>query len=151
MRRPPPRSTRTDTLFPYTTLFRSCCRTVARGAPSGYGTLYRGELHTDPNEDFTYDPRAFAGDSEAVHGNLTVTAEWDNLMLTSISGYDHRTFDTLADQDRSPDGTIFLLTPRAPGSSPRRLLMHTLSGRSDESRVGEEGGSRCRYRWAPYH
>src|SRR3546814_8424256 len=24
MRRPPPRSTRTDTLFPYTTLFRSC-------------------------------------------------------------------------------------------------------------------------------
>src|SRR3546814_9820819 len=26
MRRPPPRSTRTDTLFPYTTLFRSCTR-----------------------------------------------------------------------------------------------------------------------------
>src|SRR3546814_2143020 len=26
MRRRPPRSTRTDTLFPYTTLFRSCCR-----------------------------------------------------------------------------------------------------------------------------
>src|SRR3546814_18761937 len=25
MRRRPPRSTRTDTLFPYTTLFRSCC------------------------------------------------------------------------------------------------------------------------------
>ncbi|MBB5707057.1 TonB-dependent receptor [Sphingopyxis panaciterrulae] len=109
-----------------------CCRTVSRGAPSGYGTLYRGELHTDPNEDFTYDPRAFAGDSEAVHGNLTVTAEWDNLMLTSISGYDHRTFDTLADQDRSPDGTIFLLTPRAPGSSPRRLLMQTLSGTKEK-------------------
>src|SRR3546814_1614302 len=30
MRRPPPRSTRTDTLFPYTTLFRSC-----RAAPAG--------------------------------------------------------------------------------------------------------------------
>src|SRR3546814_10160715 len=27
MRRRPPRSTRTDTLFPYTTLFRSGCRT----------------------------------------------------------------------------------------------------------------------------
>src|SRR3546814_3041065 len=27
MRRPPPRSTRTDTLFPYTTLFRSSART----------------------------------------------------------------------------------------------------------------------------
>src|SRR3546814_12687936 len=33
MRRRPPRSTRTDTLFPYTTLFRS--PTVARGAPQG--------------------------------------------------------------------------------------------------------------------
>src|SRR3546814_20290485 len=53
-------------------------------------------------------------------------------MLTSISGYDHRTFDTLADQDRSPDGTIFLLTPRAPGSSPRRLLMQTLSGTKEK-------------------
>src|SRR3546814_11333884 len=53
-------------------------------------------------------------------------------MLTSISGYDHRTFDTLADQDRSPDGTIFLLTPRAPGSSPPRLLMQTLSGTTEK-------------------
>src|SRR3546814_5588758 len=53
-------------------------------------------------------------------------------MLTSISGYDHRTFDTLADQDRSPDGTIFLLKPRAPGSSPRRLLMQTLSGTKEK-------------------
>src|SRR3546814_17327612 len=66
-----------------------CCRTVSRGAPSGYGTLYRGELHTDPNEDFTYDPRAFAGDSEAVPGNMTVTAEGANLMLPAISGYEH--------------------------------------------------------------
>src|SRR3546814_1350619 len=29
MIRRPPRSTRTDTLFPYTTLFRSCCRNHA--------------------------------------------------------------------------------------------------------------------------
>src|SRR3546814_9964359 len=39
---------------------------------------------------------------------------------------------TLADQDRSPDGTIFLLTPRAPGASPRRLLMQTLSGTKEK-------------------
>src|SRR3546814_7854973 len=31
MIRPPPRSTRTDTLFPYTTLFRSHDRTAGRG------------------------------------------------------------------------------------------------------------------------
>src|SRR3546814_11286312 len=32
MNRRPPRSTLTDTLFPYTTLFRSCC--IARAVPS---------------------------------------------------------------------------------------------------------------------
>src|SRR3546814_8894102 len=32
MVRPPPRSTRTDTLFPYTTLFRSLVRALARRA-----------------------------------------------------------------------------------------------------------------------
>src|SRR3546814_2345694 len=36
MIRRPPRSTRTDTLFPYTTLFRSCGR--AHGAPYGRTT-----------------------------------------------------------------------------------------------------------------
>src|SRR3546814_9414390 len=38
MRRRPPRSTRTDTLFPYTTLFRSADRglcAAARSAPAG--------------------------------------------------------------------------------------------------------------------
>src|SRR3546814_9764586 len=35
MIRRPPRSTRTDTLFPYTTLFRSCPRPPARRRPSG--------------------------------------------------------------------------------------------------------------------
>src|SRR3546814_3893939 len=33
MRRRPPRSTRTDTLFPYTTLFRSCSRTTSTTSP----------------------------------------------------------------------------------------------------------------------
>src|SRR3546814_13759176 len=33
MIRRPPRSTRTDTLFPYTTLFRSSCRSAGRRQP----------------------------------------------------------------------------------------------------------------------
>src|SRR3546814_6340557 len=54
MLRLPPRSTRTDTLFPYTTLFRSECRQLrhrpragrerqrkARAAAAGPGVLYR--------------------------------------------------------------------------------------------------------------
>src|SRR3546814_8744793 len=47
MIRPPPRSTRTDTLFPYTTLFRSGCRgdrTPARRPPAGD----RARRHPDP-------------------------------------------------------------------------------------------------------
>src|SRR3546814_6830702 len=41
MIRPPPRSTRTDTLFPYTTLFRSDHRTLVpvRGGPPAPGFL----------------------------------------------------------------------------------------------------------------
>src|SRR3546814_3696105 len=35
MIRRPPRSTRTDTLFPYTTLFRSSPKVVAKEAPAG--------------------------------------------------------------------------------------------------------------------
>src|SRR3546814_1879817 len=35
MNRPPPRSTRTDTLFPYTTLFRSVDRPIAWGHRQG--------------------------------------------------------------------------------------------------------------------
>src|SRR3546814_8719024 len=36
MIRRPPRSTRTDTLFPYTTLFRSACCATWRGVLSGH-------------------------------------------------------------------------------------------------------------------
>src|SRR3546814_10838028 len=43
MRRLPPRSTRTDTLFPYTTLFRSASATDL--SPSGSNPSYLGEYH----------------------------------------------------------------------------------------------------------
>src|SRR3546814_9735352 len=39
MIRRPPRSTRTDTLFPYTTLFRSAGELAAEAAPAGFGYL----------------------------------------------------------------------------------------------------------------
>src|SRR3546814_2063074 len=41
MIRRPPRSTRTDTLFPYTTLFRACRRSTCRSAPSCCGCWAR--------------------------------------------------------------------------------------------------------------
>src|SRR3546814_1775097 len=46
MIRRPPRSTRTDTLFPYTTLFRSAAIPVqARSWQSGFCTTRRTQLH----------------------------------------------------------------------------------------------------------
>src|SRR3546814_16162555 len=46
MIRRPPRSTRTDTLFPYTTLFRSVRR--GRGAPDGGSGRQGGDRHPLP-------------------------------------------------------------------------------------------------------
>src|SRR3546814_19146850 len=41
MIRPPPRSTRTDTLFPYTTLFRSGCAAYASERCDGFSAASR--------------------------------------------------------------------------------------------------------------
>src|SRR3546814_10216148 len=47
MIRRPPKSTRTDTLFPYTTLFRSACRRLSRPAVGAWAgqnrRIYEGE------------------------------------------------------------------------------------------------------------
>src|SRR3546814_12623657 len=58
MRRRPPRSTRTDTLFPYTTLFRSPVEPaspVRAGRPPGGGQVRgqgdRADLARDPADD----------------------------------------------------------------------------------------------------
>src|SRR3546814_4560710 len=49
MRRRPPRSTRTDTLFPYTTLFRSCSPGVLhRGGVPGHGRPPQGQAGRSP-------------------------------------------------------------------------------------------------------
>src|SRR3546814_2990351 len=42
MIRRPPRSTRTDTLFPYTTLFRSAAPCADRADPAGWGAAFAG-------------------------------------------------------------------------------------------------------------
>src|SRR3546814_19156167 len=76
MIRRPPRSTRTDTLFPYTTLFRSADGAVAAGlravAPAlGGGMERRQGLHGHPDPAGGADPRrrrAGTGDADGVHG-----------------------------------------------------------------------------------
>src|SRR3546814_8544043 len=48
MIRRPPRSTRTDTLFPYTTLFRSLLALPAPLPPIGMATTVHAEVRTTP-------------------------------------------------------------------------------------------------------
>lgn len=115
-----------------------CCRSISSGSPAGFGTLFRGEMHTNPNEAFTYDPRAFAGSEDIFHANLNLTADWGNLRLTSITGYDKRTFDTLSDQDRTPGGTTFTFTSRGGPPSTRTVVMQTLSGTREEREAFSE-------------
>src|SRR3546814_16923522 len=72
MIRRPPRSTRTDTLFPYTTRFRSCCR-----KPHGQAVLLRAQ---------DVDGEA-PGVAEAVEaGGFPVEAEQDQRRLQRNRG-----------------------------------------------------------------
>src|SRR3546814_3148058 len=66
MKRPPPRSTRTDTLFPYTTLFRS--RKIAATLAS------------------TGTPAYYVHPAEASHGDLGMIAPDDAVLALSNSG-----------------------------------------------------------------
>src|SRR3546814_5734758 len=52
MIRRPPRSTRTDTLFPYTTLFRSMVRRLS------VAVMVNGDATTDAEGNPTYEPRS---------------------------------------------------------------------------------------------
>src|SRR3546814_1900905 len=63
MIRRPPRSTRTDTLFPYTTLFRSAGRLdrVARRAAADHGYAARRERHAPDTSGRAPLPRIAAG------------------------------------------------------------------------------------------
>src|SRR3546814_3742249 len=107
MIRRPPRSTRTDTLFPYTTLFRSC-RPLSRGAdragalPFGFGRnplrLHQPALRPahEPEGPAREVPRLFRGQAgyRAHRGNLDRMPE--RLWRAKLGRAHVRTTDTNA-------------------------------------------------------
>src|SRR3546814_12284076 len=120
----PPRSTRTDTLFPYTTLFRSpqCSigRTISdRALLAARDTLKRMYSPQDNNLDsFAASRQTILFPLAIIHhacyrGNLSL---FRSLILIGFS-----------------------------------VEAESVKYRSEERRVGKECVSTCRSRWSPYH
>src|SRR3546814_4009124 len=95
MHRRPPRSTRTDPLFPYTTLFRSTATSHSRtiiadhGQTTGYCLSRLGKLSSDArnatsNKDSSDDSRAVRASDQAVRAEEH-TSELPSLMRSAYA------------------------------------------------------------------
>src|SRR3546814_19230153 len=147
MIRRPPRSTRTDTLFPYTTLFRSWCPHVAGQVP----------VQNEPAA-CTYAGNACSAHTEvarrpAARGSCKLQAG----LHKKRGARSNRLRDPLSlpppaqacvrHDDRSPQGSVH---------TEHRSFLWTNGGkeallRSEKRRIGKECVSTCRSRWSPYH
>src|SRR3546814_14900843 len=123
MIRPPPRSTRTDTLFPYTTLFRSPKALVARLSKiialspedierfeqdrkanrSFRAVTLKLRLSADEVERFEVDPWRFPGVSVAPYQNRRYTYV---ALLEHIDGNGRRTSENANNQDGHAPATL---------------------------------------------
>src|SRR3546814_12920889 len=146
MIRRPPRSTRTDTLFPYTTLFRSTARLVQE---AGYPvTLYTAALPPDTTSNIAggqWSPFGHYRDSE-------VTPEWRAQFAAALD-YSWRRFQIMVGEDYGirwlttyPEGDVDSDAYHPAG---RMLSPDEHPFRSAEGRVGQECVSTCRSRWLP--
>src|SRR3546814_19069559 len=129
MIRRPPRSTRTDTLFPYTTLFRS-----SRGGQGGDG-VPRGEEHrVQPGETHPLPSPPLEGEGAKKMEGVTILRD---------VGFGLEAGDRIG-----------LLGANGAGQSPPvKTLVGELEplARSAERRVGKECVSTCESRGSPYH
>src|SRR3546814_11119480 len=76
MHRQPPRYTRTDTLFPYTSLFRSVASVALRGEPTGVATCWNADVVATAKRDLQ------VGEMLDGEGGYTV---WGKLLPASAS------------------------------------------------------------------
>src|SRR3546814_11799985 len=123
MIRRPPRSTRTDTLFPYTTLFRS---RVGRAAEAVVAVVAAGDGHLQRIEDRHV---------EFDECGLDVTADLGQVVLRVARRTAH---PCVAQRGVRRAVELVLLAAQ----------VHA-AGRSEERRVGKGCVSTCRSRWSP--
>src|SRR3546814_6173767 len=146
MIRLPPRSTRTDTLLPYTTLFRSAlnCTTVDSGVYYATDASAWGRWRQDPHD---------RESRSHVSGQSTVD---EACARDDPRGYCRKR----SAQNRSriypcPERGFRSLRPLRTAfffcSLLRAGARRGPDHRSEERRVGKECVSTCRSRWSPYH
>src|SRR3546814_18790687 len=130
MIRPPPRSTRTDTLFPYTTLFRS------RGYPQFLGDAIGYFEIGDP-----------LGAEALVVGRIIVEAT--EFIVARFLDVDHER----SRLEIGAEDEFRLRTFGEPALSPaiEHCRAETPAFRSEERRVGKACVNTCRSRWSPLH
>src|SRR3546814_4648526 len=142
MIRRPPRSTRTDTLFPYTTLFRS----VFEGRNRLDAVL--AEISENSDESGTQ----FApdlGKFGPVHKRGLHVAQLPN-------SYSKFRFPRVRSYCSKGKQSVMLaqpsyLFPDMEGEAPPDPLFGQTPTKTEERRVGKECVSTCRSRWSPYH
>src|SRR3546814_15428443 len=131
----PPRSTRTDTLLPYTKRFRSL-------GVLPVAVLWRLRLRRRP-----------------LLRALCIRPAFLVAMLVLAAGSALSAFQDLSALARNHREVRYLVTPSNYVASLSKVLLATPPGparpllpiRSEERRVGKECVSTCRYRWSPYH
>src|SRR3546814_4645792 len=153
MIRLPPRSTRTDTLFPYTTLFRSNVTQVIEQELNGV-------------EDLLY-----MSSTSNSNGSASITVTFESGTDIDKAQMDVQNQLTLVEQ-RLPEevrrqgipvrqanaGFLMLLAVGSKSGQTAPLELGNFANpqildelRSEERRVGKECVSTCRSRWSPYH
>src|SRR3546814_19713708 len=134
----PPRSTRTDTLLPYTTLFRSIA--IAANVVRSGARALRAVLPA--KEDFPYTIRLTSDITESNGSSSMATVCGGSLSLMDAGVPIKRPVSGIA-MGLILEGKDFAILSDILGDEDHL--------RSEERRVGKECVSTCRYRWSPNH
>src|SRR3546814_3554152 len=172
MIRRPPRSTRTDTLFPYTTLFRSWCveqnptkrrarlNFTAEGSdvPLVSGISHSCGIGGLPAHRLMGRHETLLNLLRMQHHryrplNLDASYYWGINFVKGTPFQMHKLCEKCIFLRASPAKSMLVSgghVSRSPNEQPRTLTETNLF-RSEERRVGKECVSTCRSRWSPYH
>src|SRR3546814_16311379 len=126
MIRRPPRSTRTDTLFPYTTLFRSICATEIAGL-SNIELSVAARLRSVPTDEIASEaemPALPAVREETIGGVIEGRYTFDNYVVGKPHELAYNAARTLAEGGKIAFHPLFLHGQPGPG---KPNLMHDIA------------------------